>query len=209
MMLRCGRRPRAINPGGPGRKIKLWPKEGEGAAVVLIHGGAVNSLAVLPDGRLASGGADGKIKLWPKDGTGEPVVLTHGNMVFSLAVLTDGRLATGGEDGKIKLWLRRETETYRLPLSSRWPQSHKGRVGAGPAISAPTPCGSRAAAADRRTGGPRINRRPGQDVGRCSPIAVVGEERSLRLDDHSWRISFGCRRQLLLGAPAQLSLSVV
>jgi WD40 repeat protein len=35
--------------------------------VVLSHGGAVTSLAVLPDGRLASGGQDGNIKLWLVD----------------------------------------------------------------------------------------------------------------------------------------------
>jgi len=64
----------------------------------------VLSLAVLPDGRLASGGTDDKIKLWPKDGSGEPVVLTHGVEVSSLAVLPDGRLASGGTDNQIKLW---------------------------------------------------------------------------------------------------------
>jgi WD40 repeat protein len=69
-------------------------------------GHVVKSLAVLPDGRLASGGHDDFIKLWPKDGAGEPVVLVHGRHVrsVSLAVLPDGRLASGGSDGIIKLW---------------------------------------------------------------------------------------------------------
>src|SRR5919199_562536 len=73
---------------------------------VLTHGspisGAVLSLAVLSDGRLASGGRDGTIKLWPKDGAGEPVVLKHGGPVRSLAMLADGRLASGDNSG-IKL----------------------------------------------------------------------------------------------------------
>jgi hypothetical protein len=77
--------------------------------MVLTHGAAVLSLAVLADGRLASGGVDGKIKVWPKEGTGEPVVLTHGAAVLSLAVLADGRLASGGVDGKIKLWPKEGT----------------------------------------------------------------------------------------------------
>src|SRR5215211_5863793 len=37
------------------------------------------SMAVLPDGRLASEALDGQIKLWPKDSTGGPVVLAHGS----------------------------------------------------------------------------------------------------------------------------------
>jgi WD40 repeat protein len=72
--------------------------------LVLSQGGAVTSLTVLADGRLAGGGADGKIKLWPKDGAGEPVVLSQGSRVTSLTVLADGRLASVSWDGKIKLW---------------------------------------------------------------------------------------------------------
>ncbi|NGZ09595.1 MAG: hypothetical protein CV088_09430 [Nitrospira sp. LK70] len=74
--------------------------------VSLSHGFEVTSLAVLPDGRLASGsGYDGTIKLWPKDGTGEPVVLSHGGAgVSSLVVLPDGRLVSGDVNGRIKLW---------------------------------------------------------------------------------------------------------
>ena len=35
--------------------------------MALTHGAAVLSLALLPDGQLASGGADGTIKLWLVD----------------------------------------------------------------------------------------------------------------------------------------------
>ncbi len=73
--------------------------------MVLSHGGPVRSLAVLPDGRLASGGGDGQIKLWPRERRGRaPVILTHGSSVRSLAVLADGRLASGGMRRLIKLW---------------------------------------------------------------------------------------------------------
>ena len=76
-----------------------------GEPVVLPHGSLIWSLAVLPDGRLASGDGNGQIKLWPKDGAGEPVVLSQGSPILSLTALPDGRLASGGDDGKIKLWL--------------------------------------------------------------------------------------------------------
>ena len=51
---------------------------------VLSHGSQVWSLAVLPDGRLASSGADGNIKIWPKDGAGEPVILSQCGTAISL-----------------------------------------------------------------------------------------------------------------------------
>ena len=90
--------------------------------MVLSHGGPVTSLAVLPDGRLASGGgADGKIKLWPKDFTGEPVVRHAWQLGLSLAALADGRLASGGTqpDGKIKLWPKDGSGRARGPPYGR------------------------------------------------------------------------------------------
>ena len=71
---------------------------------VFPHDDSVMSLAVLPDGRLASAGLHGKIKLWPKDDAGEPVVLEGETALWALAVLPDGRLASGGDNGQIKLW---------------------------------------------------------------------------------------------------------
>jgi WD40 repeat protein len=73
--------------------------------MVLTHGAAVSSLAVLADGGLVSGDLDGKIKIWPRDGRGEPMVLSRGSPVYSLAV-PDGGLVSGGGDGQIKIWPR-------------------------------------------------------------------------------------------------------
>jgi hypothetical protein len=58
--------------------MKLWPKESGAKPVFLKLGRPINSLAVLPDGRLASGDIGGSIELWPVKGTGESVFLTHG-----------------------------------------------------------------------------------------------------------------------------------
>ena len=122
--------------GGENGTIKLWPTEGRNSAtaqergcaagepLVLSPGSsnndfeAVQSLAVLADGWLASGGEDGLVKLWSTKFTGEPVVLSGlgspghelkghglGSGVSSLAVLPDGRLVSAGFDGEIKLWL--------------------------------------------------------------------------------------------------------
>jgi WD40 repeat protein len=73
-------------------------------AAVFAHGSSIQSVVVLPDGRLASGDEDGQIKLWPTNGTDKPVILEHGGPVWSLAVLADGRLASGGDLGVVKLW---------------------------------------------------------------------------------------------------------
>ena len=101
-----------------------WPAEADAIEVArgtvarlplrrLYQGSSVLSLAMLPDGRLASGGEDGKIKIWPTEGTDEPVVLVHTARRFvgvsSLAVLPDGQLASGSLDGKIKLWPKEGT----------------------------------------------------------------------------------------------------
>ena len=76
-----------------------------GEPLVLGHGPAFWSLAVLPDGRLVTGDNDGLIKLWARNGRGELAVLDHGDdAVISLVVLPDGRLAGGGTNGRIKIW---------------------------------------------------------------------------------------------------------
>jgi len=127
--------------GGENGTIKLWPTEAlnsaaaqergcaAGETLVLSPGSsnndfeAVQSLAVLADGWLASGGEDGLVKLWSTKFTGEPVVLSGlgspghelkghglGSGVSSLAVLPDGRLVSAGFDGALKLWLVNEQE---------------------------------------------------------------------------------------------------
>ena len=63
------------------------------------------SLAVLPDGTLASGSWDNTIKIWNTT-TGDIIrTLTgHSDWVRTLAVLPDGTLASGSTDTTIKIW---------------------------------------------------------------------------------------------------------
>jgi WD40 repeat protein len=60
------------------------------------HTNSVLSLAVLPDGSLASGSGDKTIKIWDTIKGIEIKTLTgHTSEVLSLAVLPDGSLASG------------------------------------------------------------------------------------------------------------------
>jgi WD40 repeat protein len=69
------------------------------------HTSYVLSLAVLPDGSLASGSSDTKIKIWDTiKGIEIKTLSGHTSYVLSLAVLPDGSLASGSSDTKIKIW---------------------------------------------------------------------------------------------------------
>jgi WD40 repeat protein len=68
------------------------------------HTNSVLSLAVLPDGSLASGSDDTKIKIWDTmKGIEIKTLNGHTSSVLSLAVLPDGSLASGSYK-QIFLW---------------------------------------------------------------------------------------------------------
>jgi WD40 repeat protein len=74
----------------------------------------VYSLAVLPDGSLASCSDDTRIKIWDTIKGIEIKTLTgHTNSVYSLAFLPDGSLASGSYDTRIKIWDKKTSYNFR------------------------------------------------------------------------------------------------
>jgi hypothetical protein len=69
------------------------------------HNSYVSTLALLPDGRLASGSGDHTIKLWDlASGHCTATLAGHSEWVNPLALLPGGRLASGAGSHTIKLW---------------------------------------------------------------------------------------------------------
>ena len=103
----CRTRLLAFDDPGP---VLWWTTERTSPALALDlgrHGGGVEAVAVLPDGRVMSGGGDGRLLVWDLAHPGiDPAELGHGGGVKTLAVLPDGRVASsgGGMDGRLLVW---------------------------------------------------------------------------------------------------------
>jgi len=82
-----------------------------GEPVVLQHGSEVWSLAVLPDGRLASAGLEGKIKLW----------LVDERKLRGALCLRAGRNFTNDEWGGLRHAVAAELPRLRTPSNWRMP----------------------------------------------------------------------------------------
>jgi len=79
---------------------------GTAEKVLRFHEGAVNAVAVLQDGRIATSGEDARIAIW-QPGQDKPatVLLGHTAPVVSLAVSPDGKtLASASWDNTARLW---------------------------------------------------------------------------------------------------------
>ena len=85
----------------------LWAlQRGVALQVLRYHDGAVNAVALLPDGRAVTGGQEGRIALW-KRGEQKPAAVLEGHQgpISALAVSPDGQwLASGSWDRTIRLW---------------------------------------------------------------------------------------------------------
>ncbi len=117
--------PGALASAGFDQSVIFWDlSSGRARAVVRWHAGAVNALAALPDGGVASGGEDGRIAIWPATPRGgEPlrVLMGHEAQVAGLA-WRDGVLASAAWDGTVRLW--------REGAPPRVLEGHRGNVNA-------------------------------------------------------------------------------
>jgi WD40 repeat protein len=101
--------------------VKLWDLQSNPIDVFSGHEGAVNSVAISPDGQtIASGGEDGTIRLW--DLQGQSVTLQHGDAVNSVAISPDGQtIVSGSNDKTVRLW-----DIQGNPIGQ--PLEHEGKV---------------------------------------------------------------------------------
>ena len=84
-----------------------WSLKTESAEQVLrFHSDAVNAVAFLKDGRMATAGADAKVAIWtPGRQQPDRVFEGHGAPIVSLAVSPDGaRLASASWDHTVRIW---------------------------------------------------------------------------------------------------------
>jgi cytochrome c len=84
-----------------------WSLRTESAEQVLrFHSAAVNAVAFLKDGRIATAGADARIAIWtPGRQQPDQILEGHGAPIVSLAVSPDGtRLASGSWDHTVRIW---------------------------------------------------------------------------------------------------------
>jgi cytochrome c len=84
-----------------------WSVPREVAAQVLrFHEGAVNAVAILPGGRIATSGEDTRIALWtPGRPAPDTVLVGHSGPVAAIAVSPDGTsIATASWDRTVRLW---------------------------------------------------------------------------------------------------------
>ncbi len=97
----------ALASAGFDQSVIFWDlAAGRARAVVRWHAGAVNALAALPGGQVASGGEDGRIAVWgPDPRGGEPLRVLEGHQakVAGLAA-RDGAIASAAWDGTVRVW---------------------------------------------------------------------------------------------------------
>jgi WD40 repeat protein len=94
------------------RTVRIWdPATGQPIQTLHGPGGALNCVAIAPDGRVAAAGRDRTITIWDAAGKLIQCVTGHERNVLALAFSHDGSLlASSGEDGIAAIWDVTRTE---------------------------------------------------------------------------------------------------
>ena len=88
------------------RTVKIWDANGQLKNTFLYHRRRVDSVAVLPNGEIASGSYDGRIIISDSNGLVKSTIAAHkeNNYIWSMVALPNGQLASSSYDKTIKIW---------------------------------------------------------------------------------------------------------
>ena len=145
--------------------LRLWRvADGKEIAHMTGHGDKVRSVAVAPDGTIASGDWSGEIRLWDgRDGRFLRILTRQGTTVGSLSFSPDGKLLLSGcgQNGQASSAAR----STKSPVARRLSPIPATTMSCSPRPSARTGAGRLPAAAitRRSTSGTRIRASPGPD----------------------------------------------
>jgi WD40 repeat protein len=106
--------------GSDEKEIALWDWNSQSLLAKLVgHTGAVRSLKLLNDGRLASGSMDNSTRVWNLTTfQTERVLLGHSSGVRAIDLLSNGNLASGSSDQTIRIWNTTNGNTSLLTISA-------------------------------------------------------------------------------------------
>jgi WD40 repeat protein len=83
---------------------KIYKSIGRTKTTLEGHTHAINSLAILPNGNIASASSDNNIIVWFLTHNYHTKLIGHDNFVHSLISLGNGNLASCSNNGQIKIW---------------------------------------------------------------------------------------------------------
>ena len=84
-------------------QIRVWPLDGSAATIVTLAV-PLNSVAVAPDGEIASGGADGKVYFYSANGEARGIAEAAPTPIIAVVVSPDGkRVAAAGIRGSVAI----------------------------------------------------------------------------------------------------------